>query len=244
VQFRLPTARQQGENRLTRRQTKQSARRHATVFEWQHVGQRMADVTHRDSLSLVEGSLAGKERQHAGDRGADLVDAPAAPGPDRRTDVMDRRYSPPLERLLQGQIEIRRVHTDKDVGWIGQQAALQVAPNTRDLAEMFEHFDVAADGQLLERIPGIEAQGKHFRPTHTAKDRLRKPCLHGLHQLAGEQIARRLAGNHGDAHGGRAHRMMPRFETARKSTNGWISGWATTSCPSLVRASSSIRPDL
>ena len=244
VQLGLPASGQQGKDRLLRRNVEQAARRIAAVFERQHIGQRMADVAHRDAFFLVETGLKREEREHTRDRRADLLDALAAPGPDRWTDVMNARNSALLERFFERQIDVGRIDADEYVGRFRQQTAFQIIANPGDFPVMPEHFRVTANRQLFEREPDVEALPRHFRPANPVEHGSRQFCLERLYQMAGEQISRSLAGDHGDTDDAWCHRMMPRRETARKSRMGWISGCNLTSSASLARASSSIRPDL
>ena len=77
---------------------------------------------------------------------------------------MDGRNTVLLEDLFQPQVEVRRVNADEDVRRISQKTTLEVAPDAEDFAIMPEHFDVTADGQLLERMPGVEASPTNFGP--------------------------------------------------------------------------------
>ena len=125
-----------------------------------------------------------------------------------------------LERRLQTQIEIRRVDPDEHVGRIGKQPARQLAADGGDFAKAAENLGIAANRQGLERIPGIKTHAKHFRTTHTKEDGVRQLRPECLDQLAGQEVARCLPGDQGDPDGQSRHRMMPRFDTARKSMSG------------------------
>jgi len=230
LQFRLAAARQERENRLLRRQSEQRPGDIAAIFQRQHVGQRVADIAHRNTLLLVKSRLERKQGQHAGNRCANLVNTRATPGPDRWADVMDAPNTVPLELSFENQIEIRRVNADKDIRWVGQQPSLEVAANRGDFTIVAKHLGIPADRQFFQRMPGLETHAEHSRPANPEEDGAGKPGLECLHQLAGEQVAGRFSGDHGDPDRHRhGHRMMPRFDTARKSISGLISGWARTS---------------
>ena len=181
----------------------------------------MADVSHRNTLFIVQCWLEGKKSQNAVYGSADFVDPFASPSPDRWANVVDGRNATLFKGFLQRQIEIWRIDTDENIRRIGQEAFLEIAPDPRNFPVVLEHFDIPTDREFFQRIPDIKALPLHFRPANAVEPRVGKACFEGLYEMARQQVAGRLAGNHGDAYdtaGG--HRIMPRRETARKSRIG------------------------
>ena len=76
-------------------------------------GERVPDVIHGYAGRAVQFGLVREQREHVRHGALDLVDALAAPCPDRRADVMDGRDAALLEGELQVEIEVRRIHRDK-----------------------------------------------------------------------------------------------------------------------------------
>src|SRR5262249_16837120 len=70
---------------------------------------------------------------------------------------------------------------------------------------------------------------------------LREAVAQRRHQVRAEEVARRLAGDHGHERAG--HRMMLRRESARNSASGAISGEVSAIERSSARACSSERPE-
>jgi hypothetical protein len=156
---------------------------------------------------------------------------------------MNGRNAALLECLFQPEIEVRRVNADEHIGRISQQAAFEVRADGGDLAIVPEHLDVAAHRQLLERMPGVEAQPEHLRTAdaeNTAFGSL--PCSAWMSWLASRSpdaspatMAIRTTPRSSDDAA-----LRDREEVEQRLDFGMCDGIFA----SLARASSSIRPDL
>ena len=135
----------------------------------QHVCQRMADVTDRNVRLMVDIAFKRKQRKHAVHRLLNLVDTLAAPGPDRRTDIMNRGDARLFERQLQIEIEVGRVDAYKHRGWLRQKMLLQAPSDGYDLTVVFQHLDIAANRQFFHRIQRGDACGNHARAGNAGK---------------------------------------------------------------------------
>ena len=75
--------------------------------------ERMPDERHRNVGGFVERKLERKERQDPMHCPADLVNALAAPRPDRRAHEVHRPHAGALELRFDAEVEIRRVDADE-----------------------------------------------------------------------------------------------------------------------------------
>ena len=123
----------------------------------------MPDIARRDAVRLVQSRLEREQAQHMVDGAADLVHAPGTPGPDRRTDELDRLDAAGLEPRLESEIEVGRIDADEGVGWIAQQSLGELVADARDPAVVAQHLGVAAHGELVARPPGSKPMRRHLR---------------------------------------------------------------------------------
>ena len=211
------------------------------------VGQRMADVGGGDAGLAVDGFLEGKDQQHVVDGLADLVDALASPGPDRRADEVVGAHAGGTQLHLQAKVEIGRIDADEGPGRPAQQALTQLPAHPQQARQCPDGGAVAVHGQPLGGPPGLEALGLHAGAADAGADRLA-----GGGQLApaaehrrGQQVARGFAGDEADlrTHGQRA---MPRVTPARNSSSGVMQRACMASvsaiCCKAARASASDSP--
>ena len=136
---------QQRENGQVARQRQLVPHRSLARFQWNDVGQRMPDKGHRNIFLLVERRFHREERQQAVDGAPDLLDPPAAPGPDRWTDVMDVLDPGIVEFHFEAEIEAGRADADEDIGTCLEESLLQLAPDAGDLAIILQGIDIAHD---------------------------------------------------------------------------------------------------
>ena len=149
-----------------------------------------------------------------------------------------------LEVFFEPEIEIGRIDADEDVGPDVEQALLELTANAGNLAVVLQRVDIAHDRQLLERPPGVEALALHLRPADAVEHGIRQLGPERGNQVAGQEIPGGLARHHRNAYHVAHQRIMPRFETSRKSTKRCTSGCVLASSASFCLASSSNRPDL
>lgn len=158
----------------------------------------MADVGYRDAGLLVERWLHRKQRQDPRDGTADRLDAAAAPCPDRRADVVDRRNAGLLEAGFECEVEVGSVDADEDIGLQVEEAPLQLAADAGYLAGVLQRIDVAHDRQLVHRPPGIETLPLHGRAADAEEDGVRQPAPERRNEVCAEEVAGGLAGHQGD----------------------------------------------
>ena len=191
-----PAARQQRDDGVVFAQRERDPARGSRHFERNCIGQRMADIRRRDTVARVDRRLEWKHAQHMVDRAAHLLDALAAPGPDRRADEMDRLDAGLLEPAFELEIEVGRIDADEGVGALVQQPLGEPPADARDLAVVPQHQDVAAHREAIMRPPGVETVSRHSRSADAERAQCRPACLQSAEQQSGEQIARGLAGHH------------------------------------------------
>jgi len=131
----------------------------------QHVGQRMSDICRRHADLIVDRGFERKQAQHLGGRPCHLVDALAAPRPERWADVVHSGNATPTQGFFQSQIEVGCVDTNEQVWRIGEQARAQIVADPQNGGQLAQHLDVATDRERLCRVPDFEAGGLHFGPT-------------------------------------------------------------------------------
>ena len=103
-----------------------------------------------------------------------------------------------LQRGLQAQVEIRRVHTDEDVGALVQQAFAQLFAHAQQTGQALENLDaVAVHGQSFAGPVGLESALSHLWAANPAGLQIRPACAQPVQHQPGEQVARGLAGHHG-----------------------------------------------
>ena len=121
----------------------------------------MADVGGRNAGVVIDLLFERKDQQHAINRACDLLDALAAPGPDRRADEVNRAHALPAQLLLEPQVEVRCVDTDKDLRSRREYALAQIAPQAQQSRQVAKDFDVATHGKLANVMPCVEAGADH-----------------------------------------------------------------------------------
>ena len=82
---------------------------------------------------------------------------------------------------------------------IGEQALLEVTPQTKQFRQMLEHLRITADRQLFHRVPGIEALRLHLGPADSDEGDIRQTYLQGLQEMRTELVAGGLAGDDANA---------------------------------------------
>jgi hypothetical protein len=194
----LPASRQHGDDRRLAGQAQLLAHDSARWDPGEQIRKRMADVCGVDTRFLVELCLEGKHGEHAGDRAADFVDPFLAPHPDRRADVVHGGNAPRLQLRLERQVEIGRVDADERARRVSPQMLRKPAPDGDDFGQVAQHLNVAAHGQLFEGEKHFQARSFHARAADAGEAKGRVEFAQGADQFAAEQVARRLAGDHGD----------------------------------------------
>lgn len=197
----LPAARQEGEHRAARGDLQGLAHGLAVGREGKDIGQRVPHVAHRHARRPVQLGLEGKQAQHVAHRAGDALQTPLAPSPDRRADEVDRRDAAILEALLEPQAEVGGIDADEGGRRIFLEQVEQAAADARQLTVVFEGIDVAMHGELLGGPEGLEADRLHLGAADAEELGIRQVALERLDQVAGEEVAGRLARHHGDAQG-------------------------------------------
>ena len=188
---------QQREGRIIARQGQLFTHFLTAGLERDDVSQRMSDIADRNTRLLIQRRLHRKQGQHALDGPPDLLDPSAAPGPDRRADIMHGRHAGLLQRSLEAEVEIRRIDTDEDIRAQIEQTLLQLATNAGNFTVMLERIPVAHDRQLAHRPPAIHTLRLHARPADAVKNGTGKLLLQGGDQMTAQQVAGGFARHQG-----------------------------------------------
>ncbi len=124
--LRPAAARQHGDHRVAGCNAQALARSVRIGAQRDRLCQWMPHVGGRDAGARVETLLERKDQQHVRGGPPNPLDPLTAPRPDRRTDVLHRGHAGRAHRLLQAQVEVRRVDPDQHAA-----AALQYPPGQR-----------------------------------------------------------------------------------------------------------------
>ena len=114
---------------------------------------------------------------------------------------MDRLDTGAAQFQLHPDIEIRCIHTDEDVGGIGDEVAQQFAAYLEDAGQTAQHLGDAHDGELLHLEQRLHAESLHPRPGDPFELRIRVAGLQFAHQPCGQDVAGGLSGDDADANG-------------------------------------------
>ena len=191
--FALAAAGQKCENFYLRGNAHRLAHLGAFRLIWQHIGERMAYIIHRHADLLIDFWLMREQRDHVRNCALDLVDTLSAPRPYRRAGVMDGGNAMLFERELQAEIEVGRVHTDKHIRTVGQKIFAQLAAYAKDLAEMFEDFDVAVHREFFHGEQHFHSSRLHLGSPDADELQIGANRLQGGDQMAAEHIPRCFA---------------------------------------------------
>ena len=170
-------------------------------FQRDQIRHRVTDVADGNPGLFVQRRLHRKKRQHTIDRPADLLDPPAAPGPDRRADVVNGTDAGGLEIRLQPEVEIGCIDSDKEVRLEIEQALFQLPADPGNLAVMLECIPVTHDRQFFHRPPAVEPLRLHFWAANAIKHHIGQLLFQRLDQLTGQQVAGGFSGHHGNTKG-------------------------------------------
>ena len=102
---------------------------------------------------------------------------------------MSRWNAGGTELQLEAEIEIRRVYSHKQRGWLGQKMFRKLAPYTGDFQVMSQDFDVAPYRQFFHRVQRIQARGLHAGPADADETGLRQARPKRPDQVGAQQIA-------------------------------------------------------
>lgn len=126
--FPHSTSRQQGDECPLDRQPQCASRAIAIALERDLVGEWMSDIAHRDTRLAQKGLLEREDAQHQIDSAPNRLDPTGTPGPDGRADQMYGADTTLAQAPLQPQVEVGRVDTDEDIGWVVAEMAQQASP--------------------------------------------------------------------------------------------------------------------
>ena len=178
----------------------------------------MSDIGHGNPRLFVQGRLHRKKRQDVIHRPGNFLDSTTPPRPNRRADIMYRFDARRLQISFQTQIEVWSINADKYIRADIEQTLFKLATYTGNLTVMFQCFDITHNRQFFHRPPGIKTDRLHFWAANAVKNRIGKLFLECRHQMAGQEIPRGLSCHHGNTNRSVHQRIMPRFESSRKST--------------------------
>ena len=161
--------------------------------------------------------LKREDAQHVVGSAANLVHPVGAPSPDGRADKVHGGDALCLERRLQAQVEVGRIHANKDAGALAQQTFAQLFANAQQPGHALEYFDaIAVYGQTFAGPMGLEPAQGHLWAANATGLKVRPARTQSVQHQAGEQVAGGLAGHHGYLRGCHGQRAMPLAEVARK----------------------------
>ena len=105
---------------------------------------------------------------------------------------------------LQGQVEIRRVYAQEQIGRVGGKMPQHRAAYPQQLRQALERLDETHDRQALHGEHTVQALGLHQGSADTFHLQLAKPGAQCLQHPGAENISRGLPGQHTDSqcHGG------------------------------------------
>ena len=208
MQLRAPAARQQRHHAAPGRKAQLNACLRFVRIHRNHVGQRVADIGHGQPLFLVEGRLERENGEQVRHGAHDAPCAPAAPGPDRRTDVLDRGNAGVLQLAFEVEIEIGRIDADEHCRPLLQHALGYLAPDRHDSPVVTQHLRIAAHAEPVHRHVRFESLRDHLRAADAGKTQLRSARLERRDQVGSQQVARSLGGDHADVDAGiRVHEL-------------------------------------
>ena len=89
---------------------------------------------------------------------------------------------------LQIQIEVWRIHTNKNRRGVGPQTIKKLSANGHNASVVTQHFDVATHGQALVRPPSLKVLLDHSGSTNTLGLGLGPSVAHTFEQQAGQHV--------------------------------------------------------
>ena len=134
-------------------------------LERDHVGERVADVGRGDAVLGVDRRLE-RERCTAPGRRRCLIFSTRLPRQAQIDGLTKCTVLTPrgAQPGLEVEVEVGRIDADEDVGLVAQQPLGELVADADDLAVVAQHLDVAAHRELVVRPPGLEAARGHPRP--------------------------------------------------------------------------------
>ncbi len=136
------------------------------------------------------------ERQYAQDKigcRANAGDARLPPGPDLRANVLHGGDTSSFQGSLHGQIKIRRIDADEDIGSRGLEALDQAPAQSQQPWQVPQNFGQAHDRQFLGSIPGRTSCSRHPRAGDTEKLCVWSAPFNRLDQSCAKQVPGGLA---------------------------------------------------
>jgi hypothetical protein len=171
-----------------------------------HLGQRVADVGHGHASLLVDLLLEGEDHQHVRHRLDDFLDAPAAPCPDLRPDVVHGRDAGVAQLRFQPEVEARVVGADKAGRPVRQQLVAQRVLDAFQLAVAGNDLEQPAHRHFFNRPVRLETMFHHGRAADAVEARVGQVRTQPAQQAACQQVAGRFAGDYCNRHvSGRCH---------------------------------------
>jgi hypothetical protein len=104
----------------------------------------------------------GKEAQHVIDRGCNASEALWAPRPNAGAHQVSRSNSVGSQPGFQGQIEIRRVHSKKEMRRMSGPSLGQRSTQAKEARKALDNLHVASDCKLFGRRPTVHAQRRKW----------------------------------------------------------------------------------
>lgn len=114
---------------------------------------------------------------------------------------MNRLDARGFERGFQVEIEIGRIHPDKNIRALLQQFLFELLADADDFTVVPQHFHITAHRQLVAGPPVRKTALRHLRSANAAGPQVRPTFAKTVEQQTRKQIARGFAGHHGQ--GGR-----------------------------------------
>jgi len=159
-------------------------------FKRDGIGQGMPDETHGNAVLFIEFGFKGQQREHQIAAFADFQHALLPPRPHGRAYVMHGLDPGTTQLKFDIEGEIRRIDTDKHIGFFGNQGLHQQLAALEQFTQAPQHFNQAHDRQAFHREVGTHALCFHQRTANADKFDVAMLRLERPHQPRAQNVAR------------------------------------------------------
>ena len=138
------------------------------------IGQGMTYAARSNIVVPVNLRLEGKQRQHQINRSGYFTNSALAPGPDTRTDIVNRADTGIMQALFQTDIKTGRIDTNKNSWLFAQIQVNQVTFQPQQLGQPPKRLHETHDRQPVHRRDRLKAARKHAGSANTNKADIRQ----------------------------------------------------------------------
>ena len=195
--FRCAAARQNRHHVIVLRQSQGIAGCGAVRHFRNHLCQRVTYVGRGNTVLRQQRRLERKNAQHMVRAAANSLQPVRPPSPDRRADKVHRLDALLAQIFFQLQIEIWRIHADKELRLFNGESLQELLAYTHDFAVAQQHVQTeTVHREFFVRPPGLKPVRRHARAADTRDFQARPALSHGAKQKSRQQIPRGLTGHH------------------------------------------------